>query len=151
MGAEVSVFEVIIRDCRTTANRIIEVRRSPRSPSLLASTRFQKGVRPEETYFDAPQEGKYSVDTHVVHHGSEYQEPRSRTAREALANLTGETKPEAITRALRDRLDRLRRERSRRRLADELDEIARHCAQLPVRDSGTPDEILGYDETGLPH
>jgi antitoxin VapB len=69
---------------------------------------------------------------------------------EALAKLTGETKTEAVTRALRDRLARLRRERAGRRLADELDEIARHCARLPVRDSRTPNEILGYDEHGLP-
>lgn len=69
---------------------------------------------------------------------------------EALAKLTGETKTEAVTQALRDRLARLRRERSQRRLVDELDEIALHCARLPVRDSRTPDEILGYDEHGLP-
>ena len=69
---------------------------------------------------------------------------------EAVARLTGETKTEAVTRALRDRLARLRRERSARRLADALDEIARHCASLPVRDSRTPDQILGYDERGLP-
>jgi len=68
-----------------------------------------------------------------------------------LAKLTGETKTEAVTQALRDRLARLRRERTRRRLADELDEIARHCARLPVLDPRTPDEILGYDEHGLPH
>jgi antitoxin VapB len=70
---------------------------------------------------------------------------------ETLAKLTGETKTEAVTQALRDRLARLRRERAQRRLADELDEIALHCARLPVRDSRTPDEILGYDEHGLPH
>lgn len=69
---------------------------------------------------------------------------------EALARLTGETKTQAVTQALRDRLGRLRRERAGRRLADELDEIARHCARLPVLDSRTPDEILGYDEHGLP-
>jgi antitoxin VapB len=69
---------------------------------------------------------------------------------ETLAQLTGETKTEAVTQALRDRLARLRRERIRRRLADELDEIATHCARLPVLDSRRPDEILGYDENGLP-
>jgi antitoxin VapB len=69
---------------------------------------------------------------------------------EALARLTGETKTEAVTQALRDRLARLRRERTRRRLADELDEIALHCARLPVRDARAPEEILGYDEHGLP-
>lgn len=69
---------------------------------------------------------------------------------EALATLAGETKTEAVTRALRDRLARLRRERAGRRLADELDEIARQCARLPVKDSRTPEEILGYDERGVP-
>jgi len=55
-----------------------------------------------------------------------------------------------VTRALRDRLSRLRREKAGRRLADELDEIAIHCSRLPVRDSRTPDEILQYDEHGVP-
>ena len=76
--------------------------------------------------------------------------PETERLAEAVSRLTGENKTEAVTQALRDRLDRLRRERSRRRLADELDEIARHCAELPVRDSRTADEILGYDERGLP-
>ena len=76
--------------------------------------------------------------------------PETERLAEALAKLTGETKTEAVTRALRDRLARLRRERAGRRLADELDEIARHCARLPVRDSRTPAEILGYGEHGLP-
>ncbi len=68
----------------------------------------------------------------------------------ALAALTGETKTEAVTRALRDRLARVRRERVGRRLADELDEIALHCARLPVLDPRPPEEILGYDEHGVP-
>jgi antitoxin VapB len=66
-----------------------------------------------------------------------------------LASETGETKTEAVTKALRDRLTRVRRERSNRRLALELDEIARHCAALPVLDDRSPDEILGYDDVGL--
>lgn len=76
--------------------------------------------------------------------------PETEKLAEALARLTGETKTEAVTRALRDRLNRLRRERTQRRLADELDEIARQCARLPLRDGRTADEILGYDENGLP-
>jgi antitoxin VapB len=67
-----------------------------------------------------------------------------------LARHTGETKTEAVTKALRDRLVRVRRERSRRRLADELEAIAEHCANLPVLDARSADEILGYDEHGLP-
>lgn len=67
-----------------------------------------------------------------------------------LARQTGETKTEAVTKALRDRLERVRRQRSHRRLADELEAIAEHCAGLPVLDDRTPNEILGYDEQGLP-
>ncbi len=74
--------------------------------------------------------------------------PETERLAEAVANLTGETKTTAVKRALRDRLARLRRERTRRPLVDELDEIARHCAKLPVLDSRSEDEILGYDENG---
>ena len=76
--------------------------------------------------------------------------PEAERLAAALAKLTGETKTEAVVRALRDRLGRLRRERTRRPLADELDAIARHCAALPVLDARPPDEILGYDDRGLP-
>jgi antitoxin VapB len=68
----------------------------------------------------------------------------------ALAKLTGESKTEAVTQALRERLQRIRHARSRRRLADDLDEIALHCSTLPVHDTRTADEIVGYDEHGLP-
>ena len=67
-----------------------------------------------------------------------------------LAEATGETITEAVKGALRDRLARTRNQRRGRRLADELDEIAERCAALPVLDPRSPDEILGYDETGLP-
>lgn len=69
---------------------------------------------------------------------------------EELARRTGETKTEAVIKALRDRLGRIRRQRPGRRLADQLDEIARSCARLPVLDRRSPDEILGYGEDGLP-
>jgi antitoxin VapB len=67
-----------------------------------------------------------------------------------LAKLTGETKTQTVTQALRDRLARLRRERRRRGLADELDAIARHCASLPVRDARSAEEIIGAGERGAP-
>lgn len=68
----------------------------------------------------------------------------------SIALMTGETKTEAVTKALQERLDNLKRRRSRKRLADELDEIAKHCASLPVRDLRSDEEIIGYDKKGLP-
>ena len=67
-----------------------------------------------------------------------------------LARITGETKTAAVARALRDQLARVRRERSGVGLADRLVAIGRECAALPVLDDRTPEEVLGYDEHGLP-
>lgn len=72
-----------------------------------------------------------------------------RNARE-LARRTGETLTEAIGRAVEERLERLRGRRPARDLAAELEEIGKRCAALPVLDERTPDEILGYDDHGLP-
>jgi antitoxin VapB len=72
-----------------------------------------------------------------------------RLARE-LADATGETLTEAIINALRERL---RREQGRARgprLRDDIRAIRRRCAALPVRDHRSSDQILGYDEKGLP-
>ena len=69
---------------------------------------------------------------------------------EALVRLTGETKTQAVTRALQDRLERIQRQRSGRSLVAELDDLARHCASLPVLDDRNSGEILGYDDNGLP-
>ncbi|MDJ0950696.1 MAG: type II toxin-antitoxin system VapB family antitoxin [Alphaproteobacteria bacterium] len=66
------------------------------------------------------------------------------------ARLGGQSKTQAVTTALKQYLARLRRRASARRLADELDEIAAHCASLPLRDRRSADEILGYDDNGLP-
>jgi antitoxin VapB len=68
----------------------------------------------------------------------------------AIATITGETKTEAVTKALKERLENLKRRRSRKSLADELDEIAIHCASLPVLDNRSDDEIIGYNEKGMP-
>ncbi len=67
-----------------------------------------------------------------------------------LARITGETKTAAVTKALRDRLGRVRRDRDTRSLADRLVAIGRECAALPILDKRSADEILGYGEDGLP-
>lgn len=72
-----------------------------------------------------------------------------RLARE-VADRTGETLTNAIVVALRERLARLRARPKRRRLRDELLEIGERCARLPTLDDRPADDILGYDEHGLP-
>lgn len=76
--------------------------------------------------------------------------PETESLVSELAALTGETKTDAVTRAVEERLDRLRREGRGRSLADELDKIALHCSDLPVLDGRDADEIIGYDEDGIP-
>jgi antitoxin VapB len=69
-----------------------------------------------------------------------------------LAAATGESITTAVTIAMRERLAREKRKQrvAKGMLAADLMEIANHLASLPVYDSRTPDEILGYDENGLP-
>ena len=76
-------------------------------------------------------------------------EETERLARE-LARRTGASITEAITTALRQQLAREEGKRSGPRVRDELLAIGRRCAALPDLDTRSPEEILGYDEIGLP-
>lgn len=67
-----------------------------------------------------------------------------------LAEATGETITGAVSSAVRERLIRVRGRHTGRALADELDEIGMRCASLPVLDTRPEEEILGYDDAGLP-
>lgn len=77
-------------------------------------------------------------------------DPETEKSVRELASLTGETVTTAVRRAAEERLSRVRRAKSGRSLKDEILEIGRRCAALPVLDPRSPDEILGYDENGLP-
>lgn len=72
-----------------------------------------------------------------------------RLAREVAAE-TGESLTAAIQKSLEERLQRLKQQRRGKIVAAQLEEILGRVDQLPVLDSRTPDEILGYDENGLP-
>jgi antitoxin VapB len=79
-------------------------------------------------------------------------DPETDRLARAVAALTGESLTTAIRIALAERLAREQQRHGHRRgVADRLREIARECAALPVLDPRTPDEIIGYDEHGLPH
>jgi antitoxin VapB len=69
-----------------------------------------------------------------------------------LTTLTGETLTDAITIALSERLQREQRLRA---AMDDPDDTSLGAAiarlrSLPVLDHRSDDEILGYDDTGLP-
>jgi|CZKF01.1.fsa_nt_gi antitoxin VapB len=68
-----------------------------------------------------------------------------------LAALTGETMTVAVIVSMRERLEREERKREEKQaLIADLMAIAHHCASLPILDTRTEDEIMGWDENGLP-
>ena len=71
-----------------------------------------------------------------------------RLARE-LARATGESLTDAVLNALKERLERVNR-RPSRRMAQEIAHIVNRVSSLPTLDERPADEIIGYDELGLP-
>ncbi len=67
-----------------------------------------------------------------------------------LAQLTGESLTSIITQALELQLQKLKGSKQAQDLVTEVTAISRRCQKLPVLDSRNAEEILGYDETGLP-
>jgi len=67
-----------------------------------------------------------------------------------LARRTGETITTATRKALEERLRRIGGARGKSALLEDMEAIRQRCAALPVLDPRTPDEIIGYDEYGLP-
>jgi len=72
-----------------------------------------------------------------------------RLARE-IAAKTGDSLTGAIQKALEERLERLKLERRSGILASQLEDILRRVDQLPILDPRAADEVLDYDEHGLP-
>jgi antitoxin VapB len=69
-----------------------------------------------------------------------------RLARE-LADLTGESITEAVTKAVRERIERAQHGEFERRLAA-LKALGEEIGRLPVLDDRSADEIIGYNEHG---
>jgi antitoxin VapB len=72
-------------------------------------------------------------------------EEADRLARD-LAALTGESITDAVVASLEVRLEIERR----RRRSVGVGDIVERFRSLPVLDARDPDDIVGYDETGLP-
>jgi antitoxin VapB len=69
-----------------------------------------------------------------------------------LARRTGETITAAIDRAVDDRLAKLGPEHRKKGRVDrgKLAELLAYFDSLPVDDPRSPEEIIGYDEFGVP-
>jgi len=76
--------------------------------------------------------------------------PEARHLAHELAELTGESLTDVVTTALRDRLSLVRQQRERAGLMSDIRQIQAFVASLPDHDLRTPEEIIGYDELGLP-
>lgn len=71
-----------------------------------------------------------------------------RLARDVAA-ATGESITRAVHSALQEKLERLRASKDAT-FFDDIDRITQRAAQLPVLDARTDEQIIGYDEHGLP-
>jgi antitoxin VapB len=76
--------------------------------------------------------------------------PETEDLAREVASLTGQSLTDTIRLALLEKRARVRQARRGRSLADELNEIALRCASRPTLSDLSEDEILGYDEFGIP-
>lgn len=76
-------------------------------------------------------------------------DPEADRLARAVARATGETLTAAVIQSLRERLARVRRRRGRP-LSSELLEIAERCSHRQIEDPRRAEEVIGYDEHGVP-
>lgn len=67
-----------------------------------------------------------------------------------LSRITGESLTQAVITALRSRLSVVRERRVRPDLHEEVADLQSFVRAQPDRDRRNADEILGYDDRGLP-
>ena len=76
-------------------------------------------------------------------------DPEAHKLAQTLAKETGESMTHAVTEALRERLQRVQRQRRTRTTAAELLAIGRRCAKTIKSKTLNHGELL-YDERGIP-
>jgi antitoxin VapB len=67
-----------------------------------------------------------------------------------LAKVRGRSITDVVIESLKESLARESGRTKPRSLKEELREIGKRCASLPVLDPRSPDEIIGYDDIGVP-
>lgn len=80
--------------------------------------------------------------------------PEAEALLKELCLLTGESEAEALKRSIAQRLDAERKSRNIDRKREDAmryyEEMRARVSKLPILDTRSEDEILGYDENGLP-
>jgi antitoxin VapB len=76
-------------------------------------------------------------------------ETTERLARQ-VAGETGESLTEAIQKSLEERWERLKRRRKGHILTGQIEDLLRRVDVLPTQDTRPENEILGYDDDGIP-
>lgn len=77
-------------------------------------------------------------------------DPETERLARSLALLTGENITTATKRAIEERLRRVGGQSRKAALLEDLAEIRQRWSKMRVVDGRTPEDILGYDENGLP-
>jgi antitoxin VapB len=78
------------------------------------------------------------------------EDPETERLPRTLAQLTGENITTATRRAIEERLRQLGGQSRGAALLEDMAEIRRRWSAMANVDGRTPEEILGYDEHGLP-
>jgi len=77
-------------------------------------------------------------------------DPKAAALARELAERTGESVSDAVVHALEHEIERNPPPRRERASREELLEIVKRMHELPILDYRTADELVGYDEDGLP-
>ena len=77
-------------------------------------------------------------------------DPETENLARKLAHQTGESITLATKRALEERLRRTGSDARKAALLEDMEAMQRRLRALPVLDARSPDDIIGYDENGLP-
>lgn len=85
--------------------------------------------------------------------GMNIKDPKAHSMARELAALTGQSLTDAVKMALQQALNNIKVSQAvakPRPLSERLNEIALRCAALPNCDRRSAEDILDYDEHGLP-
>ncbi|MEK8016164.1 MAG: type II toxin-antitoxin system VapB family antitoxin [Candidatus Parabeggiatoa sp.] len=76
--------------------------------------------------------------------------PEANNLVKELISYTGETLTQAVLNALREKIQKEKEKRKHTvSMKEELLQIGKECAALPILDNRTPEEILGYNNNGV--